>query len=50
MNPLGNVVDAVDASFPSAISTPLLKNEIDDGMSVCWGLDTRDPDVNQMQL
>jgi hypothetical protein len=26
-----------------AISTLLLKNEIDDGMSICWGLDIRYP-------
>jgi len=46
MNPLVNAIDAVDASSLSAISTLLLKNEIDDGMSICWGLDTRDSDVN----
>jgi hypothetical protein len=47
MNPL---VNAVDVGSLSAISTLLLKNEIDDGMSICWGLDTRDLGVNWTQL
>jgi len=39
MNPLVNAIDAVDVSSLSIISTLLLRNGIDDGMSICWGLE-----------
>jgi hypothetical protein len=40
MNALAMAVDDVDGASVPAIST-LLLNEIDDGMSICWGLDIR---------
>ena len=43
MNALAMAVDDVDGASVPAISTLLLKNEIDDGMSICWGLDIRYP-------
>jgi hypothetical protein len=43
MNALAMAVDDVDGASVPAISTLLLKNEIDDGMGICWGLDIRYP-------